>query len=174
MRGDQKETSDDAYIYVREGVPWSPTELIFYKENKSAISYHLNWKTKNPENVDGYLILVAYENETVAIETSHTTYRFDGVLPEDAQYKIQVGIRLFVWLLLKIMLNLILSHWCKLLSLVTNTKFNLLYQDKPLAIEIMHLLSCIISNFQFLMDFERNTVFSIFIPQRSNTVKCQY
>ena len=82
--------SGSSYIYVREGVPWSPSELVFYKENKSSSSYQLSWKTMNPGNVDGYLILVAYENETVAIETSHTKHRFDGVLPENAQYKIQV------------------------------------------------------------------------------------
>ena len=91
LKGDQIEMSENSYIYVREGVPWSPSDLVFYKENKSTVSYQLNWKTMDPGNVDGYLILVAYENETVAIETSHTTYRFDGVLPENAQYKIQVG-----------------------------------------------------------------------------------
>ena len=120
LKGDQVEMSGNTYIYVREGVPWSPTELVFYKENKYSISHQLNWKTKNPENVDGYLILVAYENETVAIETSHTTYRFDGVLPENAQYKIQVILAKFLpkkpdtSCLVK-MIRFILSYCCKMI-----------------------------------------------------------
>ena len=128
LKGDQVEMSSNTYIYVREGVPSSPTELVFYKENKSSISYQLNWKTKNPENVDGYLILVAYENETVAIETSHTTYRFDGVLPENTPVQdpgknceILTKKKQHYTSCLVNMIRFILSYCCKMIILAHKT-----------------------------------------------------